>query len=331
VGKFTPLALLFLALPALGQEPARRSLWEPADTFDRARFWMVSGAGATLYAASFVGLYHAWYKEHELGPFRFFNDAGEWLDMDKAGHVITTYAEADVIFQLARWTGLNREQSLFAGVGAAMLLQTTIEVMDGFSTKWGFSWPDMAANALGAGVFAGQELLWREQRLRFKVSSTRPEYPDYPVYSLDGMAVSSPRRRAQELFGRSFAETVLKDYNGMTVWLSVNPSAFLTARRRPESRFPPWLNVAVGLGAMNMYGGYSNSWKDEAGHRFVLPESAYPRYRQFYLSLDVDLSRIPTRSRLLRGVFSALNWIKIPAPALEINTLGQTKGHWMLW
>ena len=42
-------------------------------------------------------------------------------------------------------------------------------------------------------------------------------------------------------------------------------------------------------------------------------------YRQFYLSLDVDLRRIPTRSVLLKRVFYALSIFHLPAPALEYN------------
>ncbi|OJU23360.1 MAG: hypothetical protein BGN92_03335 [Sphingobacteriales bacterium 41-5] len=47
---------------------------------------------------------------------------------------------------------------------------TVIEILDGFSNKWGFSWGDMAANVFGAGMFQGQQLLWNEQRIKFKFS-----------------------------------------------------------------------------------------------------------------------------------------------------------------
>lgn len=40
-------------------------------------------------------------------------------------------------------------------------------------------------------------------------------------------------------------------------------------------------------------------------------------YRQFYLSLDVDLLRIPTRSVVLKQMFYALSIFHLPAPALE--------------
>jgi hypothetical protein len=50
-------------------------------------------------------------------------------------------------------------------------------------------------------------------------------------------------------------------------------------------------------------------------------------YRQYYLSLDVDLRRIPTRSVVLKRVFYALSIFHLPAPALELNGRGQLRWH----
>ena len=51
------------------------------------------------------------------------------------------------------------------------------------------------------------------------------------------------------------------------------------------------------------------------------------RVRQYYLSLDVDLTRIRTNSHLLKTIFDVLNVIKVPFPALEINSQGLVKFH----
>ena len=42
----------------------------------------------------------------------------------------------------------------------------------------------------------------------------------------------------------------------------------------------------------NMYGGFENEWTSDSGTFYRLDEAVYPRYQQFYLSLDADLSRI---------------------------------------
>jgi hypothetical protein len=71
-----------------------------------------------------------------------------------------------------------------------------------------------------------------------------------------------------------------------------------------------------------MLGATSNP--DSLNHQ-ALPH--YHRYRQFYLSVDVDLTRIPTRSKALKALFTIFSFIKIPFPAIEYNTLGQFKFH----
>ena len=109
---------------------------------------------------------------------------------------------------------------------------------------------------------------------------------------------------------------MIKDYNGHSYWISGNISSFL-----PEgSKFPKWLNIAVGYGAEGMTGAFNNSL-DQNGQ----PIPQFSRYRKFFLSVDIDLTRIPTKSKVLKGIFTVLSFIKIPAPALEYNTLGQLK------
>jgi len=49
----------------------------------------------------------------------------------------------------------------------------------------------------------------------------------------------------------------------------------------------------------------------------ALPE--YKRYRQFYISLDINFSKIKTNSRVLKKVFKAISFIKIPLPTIEFS------------
>lgn len=53
------------------------------------------------------------------------------------------------------------------------------------------------------------------------------------------------------------------------------------------------------------------------------------RQRQFYLSLDVDLSRIETNSHVLKSLFSLFNTIKVPFPTLEFNDKNGFKLHYI--
>ncbi|MCB0628986.1 MAG: DUF2279 domain-containing protein [Lewinella sp.] len=311
------------------QDTQNLNFLEPADTFHKGRFWAAAGAGTVIYGGFAYGLYQSWYKSYELTDFHTFDDLHEWQQMDKAGHLYTTHFEANLLFSGARWAGIPQRSAAWTAAGIALWLQTTVEVMDGFSSKWGFSWSDMAFNVGGAGLFVGQEYLWEEQRILMKVSSdVFKRYPQSRILSLDGMASTSLQERAYQLYGRSFGERFLKDYNAQTIWASVNILSFIGER----SSLPPWLNVALGYGAENMYGGFLNKWTDDSGNaQFSVMSQEHPRYRQFYLSLDIDLSRIRTKSRVLKTFLRCINYLKIPAPALEVNTLGQVRGHWLHW
>lgn len=329
------ITVFFILFSILGMETAwaqdRQELrfLVPSENFHKGRFWTAAGTGTLIYGSFAYGLYQSWYKNYELSGFHTFNDLHEWKQMDKAGHLFTTHMEANLLYRGARWAGVSPRAATWTAAGIALWLQTTIEVMDGFSAKWGFSWSDMAFNGAGAGLFVGQEYLWGEQRILMKVSSDiSRQYSRSPIFTKDGSHQTSLHQRATQLYGSSFGERFLKDYNAQTIWASVNVKSFAG----PQSRWPNWLNVAFGYGAENMYGGFSNTWSDpDTGTEFSLPSTEYPIYRQYYLSLDIDLSRIKTRSRFLKTLFHCINYVKIPAPALEINGLGQVKGHWWYW
>jgi hypothetical protein len=322
------MAIGLLALTALPNQPLSAQLTThnvitPADSFRLGRFWLVTGTTAAAYTGTIIALNEVWYKDYPRGSFHFFNDWGEWENMDKMGHWITAYFESDWYYALAKWTGIPDRKAQWVGAGMGILLQSTVEVMDGFSENWGFSVPDFTFNALGAATFFAQQRIWGEQRIRLKLSATTQSYPTYTILSEDGEHTTTLRHRANELYGTGFFERLLKDYNAQTAWVSVNIASFIRAE---ESRFPAWLNIAIGYGANNMYGGFSNKW-EEAGADYTLDAREYPRTRQYYLSPDIDLSRIPSRSPLVRTLLALANVIKIPAPTLELNSEGKLRMH----
>ena len=55
------------------------------------------------------------------------------------------------------------------------------------------------------------------------------------------------------------------------------------------------------------------------------------RVRQFYLSLDIDFTKIPVKSNALKAFLEMINIIKIPFPAVEFNTGGEVKWHWLMF
>lgn len=249
-----------------------------------------------LTSGSLVYLNQAWFQQYNSSKFHFFNDNDEWLQMDKCGHTFTNYQVSRVMMQAMDWAGYSTKKQILIGGLSGFGYMTAIEVMDGYSSGWGFSWGDMSANALGTGMAVGQKLLWKEQRIQLKFSFYPTNYAKY----------------RPNLLGDEIYMQVLKDYNGQIYWLSVNPSSFI----KKENKFPKWINVAFGYGANGMIGARYNNVlaEDEDGTTHY-----FNRYRQAYFSLDVDFTRIKTKSRFLKSVFTCINVIKIPFPNLEVS------------
>lgn len=316
------LVLLLRTLPAFSQRDSL-SFWEYPPSFHQGRFWTAAGVGAVAYTGALVTLNNVWYDQYPRTTFHFFDDSKEWLQMDKAGHTFTAYFESEWIYHIARWTGMKRSSSIWTGALVSVGLQTTIEVLDGYSSEWGFSMYDFAFNLVGSGMWATQQAIWDDQRIKMKMSTTYVTYPETVVYgNPEGM--TTIRERTNDLFGTSFAQTFLKDYNAQTIWMSFNIKSFLNE----SSRFPKWLNIAVGYGAHNLYGGFKNEWVVDE-NTYTLDAVVYPRYRQWYFSPDVDLTRIPIRSKFLKTIVCMANIFKFPAPALVINGHGGVEWDWL--
>ena len=285
----------------------------PVFTVSRPRLLLVTGAHVGLWTGSFIALDKAWYEGYEKKGFHFFNDNKEWQQMDKAGHVWTAYQLSRVSTGAWYWTGLDRKKSAWLGGFSALAYQSIIEIQDGYSAEWGFSWGDMAANVAGAAAYLAQDLGWKEQRIQIKLG-----YSPYD-YSTQAM-----KNRRNQLFGKDIYERLLKDYNSQNYWLSFNISSFL-----PGSRLPEWLNLAVGYNARGMLGGDENKWTGPDGNDYDYLH--LQRTRHFFLAPDIDLTRIRTNKKWVRSLLFAANMIKIPAPALEFSNKGKFRAHVLYW
>jgi hypothetical protein len=300
-----------------------KSFFEPTDSFNQTRFFSALGFTTAVYSGFSIALYHTWYKEFEQESFHFFNDWNEWKNMDKQGHVYSAYFQTALSYKGAKWTGLSENSSILTGALCGGLFQTTIEIMDGYSSKWGFSWTDFGANIVGIGSFVAQQRWWGNQKLLIKQSVGFRDHPKTPIQASMGDGTTTLFDRSRDLFGSSSTARYLKDYNNQTYWLSFSPASF-----NEQTSWPSWLNVALGFGVENLYGGFENRW-EENGAIFELDKDLYPRYRQFYLGLDIDLTKVKTQSPFLKSVLSVLNIVKIPSPALEITSHGEVVFHFL--
>ena len=294
------LILLLLLQVYFGCAQSQVSLFlRPSDTLNKSRLITTVITQAVFLSATTFKLNQYYYKNYPKSDFHFVDDSAEWLQMDKMGLIFSSYHIGNAAANSLKWAGLSKKKQLLYGATLGFAYLSAVEVLDGFSTQYGASWTDIAANAGGAGLYIAQELIWNEQRI-------------VPKFSFH----ATPYASAQpNILGKSFGEQILKDYNGQTYWFSGNLHSFLK-----QSKIPKWLNLAFGYGAEGMI-----TANDELVNTVFMPEKQ--RTRQFYLSFDVCLTKIPTKNRTLKTLFAVFNTIKIPAPTFEINQRGQSKWH----
>ncbi|PTM01682.1 MAG: DUF2279 domain-containing protein [Bacteroidetes bacterium] len=288
----TAYCILFLVLnnTCFSQSKLNQFL-KPSDTLNVSKQNTLVISEASFVGLSLIGLNSLWYNDYDRSRFHTINDGNEWKQMDKIGHAFSAYNLGRVGAELLNWSGVSKKNQLIYGATLGFAFLTTVEVFDGFSEEWGFSWSDIGANAIGTGLYVGQDLLWDEQRIVLKYSFHRSNYASQRPNTL----------------GNGLLEEAMKDYNGQTYWLSANLNSFFK-----ESKLPKWLNLAFGYGADGMFTGNNETVDNMFTNQNQI--------RQYYLSFDVDLTRIKTKSHVLKSIFSVLNVIKVPLPTIEFNS-----------
>ena len=245
------------------------------------------------YSLGLVAMNELWYKNYPKSNFHFINDNSSWLQMDKMGHIATSYYSGVNGIKLYRWAGIDDKKAIWIGGLRGTFYNSIIEILDGFSENWGASMGDFASNSFGSFIAISQELYWKEQRILIKYSYSR----------------SDLSYQNSELFGDNFFQRTFKDYNGQTYWISMNINSMF---RVDNSQFPDWLNLALRHSAKGMTSP-NNTTNDG-------------RYRQFFLSFDIDLMRIKSKNKILNVLSIVFGYIKIPFPTIEY-TNNQFKLH----
>lgn len=279
--------------------------------YNKKRINLMAAANITGYAGIMIGLNSLWYAKYPRSSFHFFNDDAEWLQVDKAGHMYGAYIESRSSNELWRQSGISRKKRIWISGLSGIAYETIIETLDGFSAEYGWSWGDFTANTIGSTLFTAQELAWDDQRIKLKFSFHKKNYgaPDLNA-------------RADVIYGKSETERFIKDYNGITDWASIDIKSFF-----PKAPVPKWFAIALGYGAEGMFGARSNIAKDKYGN-VTFNRSDIKRYRQWFMSPDIDLTKIKTKKKGLRFLYACLSAFKFPAPSIEFSN-GGIKGHWL--
>lgn len=246
---------------------------------------------------AYYGLYDLWYKKYPQTSFHFFNDLEEWNYMDKAGHIYSSY-------QVARKSHLflenrNIENSIEKSCFYSLFFMLGIEVLDGFSTEWGFSNYDLLSNFIGTGLFYGQEKKFNRQVLKLKFSSHPTEIAKY----------------RPSLLGDNYLQRVFKDYNGQTYWITLD----FNSEIQEKYKLFKYLNLSLGYSIDGFTGARYNP------NLNCLECDNLTRQSQYIISFDLDLSEIKTENKFLKLFLNSFSVIKFPAPAILIQNKSQFK------
>lgn len=286
------LCLLFILFSISLFSFGQRNFWEHADTLNKPRLIGASVAVGSIWSGSMIGLSQVWYADVPKTSFHTFDDSRNWLQMDKAGHFYTAYKLNQLNTDLFQWTGLKDENAIWIGTGISTGYQLTLEMFDAYSAEWGFSWSDLGSNIAGTFAYAGQQFAWGEERI----------IPKFSYHSTEFAKIRP------EILGSSYAESLLKDYNGQTYWLSVSPGTFF-----PNSNIPKWACFSVGYGVNAKLKGDSEYYIDPT------TGIEYSSQRELLFSLDIDFSKLEIKRKWLKTIVKQFNYIKVPFPTLILR------------
>ncbi|MGQ9846658.1 MAG: DUF2279 domain-containing protein [Bacteroidales bacterium] len=247
-------------------------------------FWSGYGLG---YSISMYVLYQVWYKNFKHSSFHWFNDNHEWYQMDKVGHVYSSFHIAQSTFHGLKWVGYPHQKAVLWASITSFITISSIELFDAYSIKWGASYSDLIANSAGTALFYIQRST-KYSPLTIKFSFHKSQYAE----------------QRPDALGKYWYEQVIKDYNGQTYWLSINPYEC------GIKKIPQWINISLGYSAEKMI----NATDDNA-------------YRQYFFSLDINSKSINTKNKWLNTLLKSFNILKIPFPTLEYSK-NKWYGHW---
>lgn len=247
----------------------------------------------TVYIGTLVALHYnqknAWWKE-QRGNFHFQEDWNSALQVDKFGHAFGGYIMAYASSSSLLASGFSAEDADLYGAIMGAAYQTYVEIEDGFGGQWGFSPSDWYFDVFGAGFFAAQHYIPFLQNIT-------PKWGYFPSEWTSKPKIDRPR-------------TFIDDYNSSTFWYSIDVHNMLGDKN--GNFWPEWLNLGFG------YGGDAIDFKKDPNGP---PDQL--SVRRYIVGLDYNLLRLlPEGGAFWNWFRQTLNYIKLPAPAMEFSKSG---------
>lgn len=285
-----PLYIIGLSTPMYSHAALPADLHgETVGPVNSTRLWLMGGTMFAANTAIVIYFFDTYYNDEfaARAPFHTFDD---WynadLNVDKLGHVWSAQAYAQAMYHMFRWANMGETASMYWSSGLSFLFQLEMEITDGLFEKWGFSWWDAGANAVGA--------VWPNlQRV-------------YPA--LQPVMLKMSYHPSAAVKKGWIEHDYLRDYDGFTYWLALSVEDVLPETAKPF--WPDWLGIAVGYGANNtMLGDRIYNSKNGVGQG----------EQEWYIALDYDLRKLPGDSPFLRWLKESFNIFHLPAPAIRLT------------
>ena len=245
---------------------------------------------------SLVGINEVWYKNYARSDFHFFDDLKEWNGMDKIGHACTSYQLNKISHSLFEKN--NIKKPLLKSSVYTFGYMLGVELLDGYSTEWGFSIYDVIGNGLGTILYTLQERKFKNQPFEIKFSSHKSTY-----------ASCRP-----SLLGENRLQQILKDYNGQTYWLTFNYNELWNKR----IKLFDYIDFAFGYSIDGFTGGHNNP-EISSCNCLINDCNNLKRTSQFIFSVDLNTSKIKNKHPILGKFLLPFDIVKIPFPAFILN------------
>jgi hypothetical protein len=183
---------------------------------------LIGGITAVAFIYGYAVQNNLWWKG-DKSEFHFVwkQDWVYALGEDKYGHFFFPYLVSNIYSQALEWAGFDEEKSLWYSSSFALAYETFVEVRDGFSKQWGFSWGDFSADALGSAYPILQHKIPFLKNFNFKISF-------------------NPSDR----FKHGSNRVIFDDYESTYDWLSINVHNLLPKNIRRF--YPAFINLTVG-------------------------------------------------------------------------------------
>lgn len=192
------------------------------DTISTSKLLVLSGvsAGAFVYA---YGIENSMWWKGEKSSFHsnWTNDWNASLGADKIGHFYFGYLLSNLYNLGFQWVGYKKNKSLLYSGIISFSYQTFLEIRDGFSKKYGFSWGDFGANFLGSFF----------PYLKNK----------YPLFSAVSFKISYD---ASERFKKNSNEYIIDDYESTYHWITFDINKIFPVSNKIG--FPDFLDLSIG-------------------------------------------------------------------------------------